>query len=608
MKSTALHSIIASLSFALAGASTGIGWPLAAENFHRKHAMRTNSNLLSYCLSLLTAAVALVCVTTDVQAADKPNILLIIADDMGYSDLGCFGGEIQTPNLDALAKRGLRATNFYVGPTCSPTRSMLLSGCDHHVAGFGNMEEFLGPKQKGQPGYEGHLNARVVPFPKLLRDAGYHTYWAGKSHMGYDPAHWPAAMGFERDFTLLQGGGSNWSDMTYPNPAHPTLTFTLNGKPLDKLPDDHFSSQAYADFIMKCNDEHKSDGKPFFAYLSFQAVHSPFAAPDDWLDKYKGAYDKGYDAIRAERLARMKELGIVSKDSVLAPRVPQVPAWDTLTPEQQKLSARRMEIYAAMLANMDHHIGRVLDHLKTSGQLDNTLVVFMSDNGAEPVELGQLVASAFSADAKKWFFENFDTRPEKWGRKGSAVDYGAAWAQVGSTPFRFYKAWTTEGGIHSPVVFAGPGVKQGVTSPAVLHVTDFAPTFLELAGAAHPSAKDKKLAPLRGKSLTPLLAGKADAVRTDTDWLGEELFGNRMIRQGDWKICFTMKGAGGTGEWELFNIAADPGETRDLSKQEPAKKKALLALWDEYVKQNGVLLTGDGPFQATNTKPSGEQD
>jgi arylsulfatase len=529
----------------------------------------------------------------------KPNILLIIADDMGYSDIGCFGGEIQTPHLDALAKSGLRATNFYVGPTCSPTRSMLLTGCDHHVAGFGNMDEYAGPKQKGKPGYEGYLNDRVVPVAKVLREAGYHTYWAGKSHMGYEPSQWPAAMGFERDFTLLQGGGSNWSDMMYPNPAHPKLAFTLNGKPLEKLPADHFSSQAYTDFIIQCNEEHKADGKPFFAYLSFQAVHSPFAAPDDWLDKYKGLYNKGYDAIRIERLERMKKLGIVSKDSVLAPRMPTIPAWDKLTPGQQKLSARRMEVYAAMLANMDHHIGRVMDHLKTTGQLDNTVVFFLSDNGAEPVELGTLVESVFSADAKKWFFENFDTRPENWGRKGSAVDYGAAWAQVGSTPFRFYKAWTSEGGIHSPVIIAGAGVKSaGAIKPAVMHVTDLVPTFLDLAGAKHPSGTNQKLAPLRGKSLTPLLAGMTDTVRTDKDWIGEELFGNRMVRQGDWKLCYILKTAGGSGEWELFNLKTDPGETHDLSKQEPAKTKALLALWEEYVARNGVILTDDGPFKA----------
>jgi arylsulfatase A-like enzyme len=550
----------------------------------------------------------LLALTPSRAAESKPNILLIIADDMGYSDLGCFGSEIRTPNLDALAKRGMRGTNFCVAPTCSPTRSMLLTGCDHHIAGFGNMEEMLGPKQKGKPGYEGHLNSRVVPIGKVLRDAGYHTYWAGKSHMGYEPKHWPAAMGFERDFTLLQGGGSNWSDMMYPNPAHPKLNFTLNGKPLDKLPENHFSTEAYADFILKCVDENKDDGKPFFGYLSFQAVHSPFAAPDDWLDKYKGGYDQGYDAIRAERLARMKEMGIVGKEVPLSPRLPKIPAWEKLMPEQQKLSARRMEIYAAMLANMDFHIGRVLDRLKELGKLDNTVVVFLSDNGPEPTELARLVEAVFSPEAKKWFMENFDQRPENWGRKGSAVDYGAAWAQAGATPFRLFKTFVTEGGIRAPLIVAGPGVKHsGDIVPALLHATDLVPTFLELAGAEHPSKKDDKLAPLTGKSLVPLLSGATESVRTEKDWLGWELFGNRAIRQGDWKLLNIRESAGGSSEWELFNIKEDAGETRDLSQQEPAKRKALLALWDEYAKANGVILTDDGPY-VKNAKPSLEQN
>jgi arylsulfatase len=555
--------------------------------------MRSSFKFLRYGLILLFA------VATSQAQDKKPNILLIIADDMGYSDIGCFGGEVQTPNIDALAKSGIRATNFYVAPTCSPTRSMLLSGCDHHVAGLGNMEETMGSTQKGKPGYEGHLNDRVVPVARILKEAGYHTYWAGKSHMGLEPARWPAAMGFERDFALLQGGGTNWSDMTYPNPAHPHLTFTLNGKILDKLPDDHFSTEAYTNFIIKSNEEHKADGKPFFAYLSFQAVHSPFAAPNDWLDRYKGVYDKGYDVIREERFARMKELGIVGSDAKLSPRAPGVTAWDSLTPEQKKFSARRMEVYAAMLANMDHHIGRVIDHLKQTGQYENTLIIFFSDNGAEPVELGTLVSTVFSPEAKKWFFEKFDTSLEKMGRKGSATDYGAEWAQVGSTPFRLYKAWTAEGGIRSPMVVAGAGVKNaGAIKDAVMHVTDLVPTFLELAGAKHPSETDEKLAPLRGKSLNPLLTGATESVRTEEEWIGEELFGNRMIRQGDWKLCNFLKTAGGTGEWELFNLRNDPAESKDLSKHEPERTKAMLALWDQYAEQNGVILTDDGPFKA----------
>ena len=527
----------------------------------------------------------------------KPNILLIVGDDLGYSDLGCSGSEIRTPNLDRLAARGLRATNFYVAPTCSPTRSMLLTGVDHHIAGFGNMAETLGPAQKGKPGYEGHLNSRVVSIGKILRDAGYHTYWAGKSHMGEEPAQWPAAMGFERDFALLQGGGSHWSDMMYPNPAHPHLTFTRDGKILEKLPEDHFSSAAYSDFIMECVDEHADDGKPFFAYLSFQAVHAPFAAPDEWLGRYAGAYDKGYEVVRAERLVRMKELGLVAKDAKLSLRHASVPAWDSLTPEERKLSARRMEIYAAMTENMDYHIGRVLDHLKKAGRLDNTLVIFMSDNGAEAVELSTLVNTVFSADAKKWFQANFDQRPENWGRKGSAADYGAAWAQVGSTPFRLFKTYVAEGGIRAPLIIAGPGVKRnGDISPAVVHVTDIVPTLLDIAGATHPSKENSALAPITGKSLVPLLAGSADSVRTEKDWIGWELFGNRAIRQGDWKLMYILKGAGGSGAWELFNLKDDPAETNDLSEQNPEKRAALLALWDEYVKTNGVILTGDGPF------------
>jgi arylsulfatase len=556
-------------------------------------------NAFTTLATLGAAMLALPGVITPANAQPKkPNILIIVADDMAYSDLGCFGGEIKTPNLDRLARAGGRFTNFCVGPTCSPTRSMLLSGCDNHVAGLGNMAEFLGPEQKGKPGYEGHLNSRVASIASVMRNTGYHTYMAGKWHMGEEPGNWPAALGFERDFTLLQGGGSSWSDMMYPNPAHPRLTFTLNGKLLDKLPEDHFSTEAYANFIMKSVDENQADAKPFLAYLSFQAVHSPFAVPDDWLDKYKGQYDQGYEALRAARLARMKELGIVGKEVQPFPRLPRIPAWDSLTPEQRKLSARRMEIYAAMLANMDHHIGRVLDHLKEADQLDNTLVIFFSDNGPEPTELATLVASAFSADAKEWFMKNFDQRPENWGRKGSAVDYGVAWAQAGSVPFRLFKGYVSEGGIRSPLIIAGPGVKQtGGVNSALLHVMDIAPTLYELAGAEHPSQKPNgKIAPLQGKSLVPLLAGKSGAVRGERDWVGWELFGNRALRRGDWKILHLLRAAGGTGEWQLFNLKADPAETHDLAKDNPDRLKELVALWDEYAKNNGVILSGDGPF------------
>lgn len=558
---------------------------------------------LKLCAGLLiSAGLALLPGISAAVAADapaRPNVLLIVVDDMGYSDIGTFGGEIDTPNIDGLAKRGMSATNFYVGPTCSPTRSMLLTGTDHHVAGFGNMAEYLGPKQKGQPGYEGHLNQRVTSLASVMRDAGYHTYMAGKWHLGEEKGSWPADQGFERDFTLMQGGGSHWSDMGYPNPQHPTLTFTRNGELLDKLPDGHFSTAAFSDFILQSIDENKADGKPFFAYLSYQAVHSPFALPDDWIDKYKGRYDQGYDALRAERHERMKALGLVDANATLAPRMPNVPAWDSLTPEQKKISARKMEVYAAMLANVDHHIGRVLEHLKASGKLDNTVVLFMSDNGAEPVELLALAASV-DPKMREWLEKNWDTKPENCGRKMSVCDYGAAWAQVGSTPYDYFKHYTAEGGIRSPLIVAGPQVDaRGQSSKAVMHVTDVVPTVLALTGVRHPvESGTSGLAPLTGKSMLPVLSGKAQSIRSEQDWIGWELFGNRALRQGDWKIRSLLKAAGGTGEWALFNLKDDPTEQRDLAQTEPAKLKALTALWDQYAQQSGVILTGDGPFQS----------
>ncbi|MBK8991873.1 MAG: arylsulfatase [Gammaproteobacteria bacterium] len=567
----------------------------------------TNTNARNVVLATLVASVLALSgcgskkdistVPASAEEARRPNVLLIVADDMGYSDIGAFGGEIGTPNLDALAARGLKATNFYAAPTCSPTRSMLLTGTDNHVAGLGNMAEFLGPDQKGKPGYEGHLSERVVSIASVLRDAGYHTYMAGKWHLGEESPNRPVDRGFERDFTLMQGGGSNWSDMGYPDPAHPHLTYMRNGQVIDKLPDDHFSSAAFSDFIIESVDEQKDDGKPFFAYLSFQAVHSPFAVPDDWLDRYKGQYDKGYDVLRAERLARMKDMGLVGKDATGFPRLPTLPAWDTLTPEQRQVSARKMEVYAAMLSNMDHHIGRVLDHLRANGQLDNTLVIFISDNGAEPLELLELAAKV-DPGMKTWLEKNWDTRPESCGRKLSICDYGAAWAQVGSVPFRMFKGQVAEGGIRVPLIVAGPGVKhQGDVSDAVLHATDLMPTLLKVAGATHPSQQaGSTLAPITGKSWVPLLGDDVKAVRTEQDWIGWELFGNRAVHQGDWKLLYLLKGAGGPGEWQLFNLRNDPAELRDLSKEQPERVKAMLALWDEYVKTNGVILTGDGPF------------
>ena len=552
-------------------------------------------------LTVVALAIILICWPSASVLADtpkgKPNVLLVVADDMGYADLGGYDGEIRTPHLDALASRGIRATHFYTSPTCSPTRAMLLTGTDNHIAGLGNMAEWLGPKQKGKPGYEGHLNDRVVTVATLLREAGYHTYMAGKWHLGEKPGMWPAARGFERDLSVLDGAGSHWRDMQGLNPARPKLTITRNGKKISELPEGYFSSKDFTDFIINSIEEHRNDDKPFFAYLAYQAPHGPLAVPDDWRDKGKARYDKGYDEVRKERLARQQQLGLVREDAVGFPRLPNIPAWDKLTDEHRRQMARKMELYAAMVENMDHHIGRLLNYLKQIGELDNTLIIFFSDNGAAGEDIAELV-KALAPQAKDWFAKTFDNRFENWGRPGSSVDYGPAWAQVSMVPFRQFKGVVAEGGIRAPLIVAGPGVKhKGKINHSLLHVMDIVPTVLELTGVKQPSEDSAKIvAPIQGKSMLPLLAGRADAIRKETDWVGWELFGNRAIRQGDWKLLYLLKRAGGTGDWQLFNLREDPAELQDLSKKYPEKRDALLTLWEQYAKTNGVIVSDAGPF------------
>ncbi|MFN3889862.1 MAG: arylsulfatase [Beijerinckiaceae bacterium] len=514
----------------------------------------------------------------------RPNIVLIVADDAGFADIGAFGGEISTPNIDALASVGVRFTNFYVGPTCSPTRSMMLTGVDNHIAGLGNMAEFMAPNQKGKPGYEGHLNARVAPIASLLRNAGYHTYMAGKWHMGEEPQHFPAARGFERDLTLIPGGGSHFDDMW--GAKGEKQLYTRNGKVISELRPGFHSSVDYTDALIENIGENKADGKPFFAYLAFQAPHDPFQLPDDWLDKYKGRYDQGYDAIRAKRIERMKALGILGQNATVFPRLPDIPAWSALSVEEKRQSARRMELYAAMLEHLDSNVGRLVRYLKDNNLYDNTLIVFLSDNGPE----GNVMPMGAPWD---------NSRFEDWGKKGSFIQYGPAWAQVGAGPFRMFKGFQSEGGIRSPMIVAGKGVRgSGRITDALTHVMDVPATFLNIAGVPYPKTyQGQAIAPLQGKSLVPVLNQSRSAVRGSSDWLGFELFGNRAIRQGKWKLLWLCPPAG-PGEWQLYDLAADPGETKDLSAQNPKIRENLLRRWSEYVKANNVILPSASPVCA----------
>jgi arylsulfatase A-like enzyme len=549
----------------------------------------------------LLAALAAPAIAFAQDAPRRPNIVIILGDDLGFADIGMFGSEIKTPNLDALAREGVRFTNFYTHASCSPTRSMLLSGVDTHLNGLGNMSEFTAPNQMGLDGYEGNLNDRVATLPQLLKDAGYHTYMVGKWHLGKEPTQIPAARGFERDFTLLDGMGSYWDDWNF-SAANPKSLYTEDGRYLRSLPKDFYATKTYTDKLISYIDANHGDGKPFFAYVSHQAPHEPYHLPREWRSRHVGEYDKGWDALRQERLKRQIEMGIVPAGTQLAERMWFVPDSTLLAPAARAVMGKKMEIYAGLVENLDYHVGRLIDHLKQIGEYENTVFIVFGDNGAEGNDLYELIAG--SPGSRDYLFAAIhwsQNNPNAWGDPGSWLAYGPAWAQVSMTPFSQYKAWLAEGGIRNALIVSGPGVKRpagSINTQGTMHVADIMPTLLEVAGTSYPKTyKGKDLPPALGKSWVPVLEGRAESPRTDQDVLAWELFGNRAVRQGSWKLRWEWRPLG-RGDWELFDLAADPGELKDLAAEHPDKLKQMVALWDNYVRTSNVVLPNRSPHEA----------
>jgi arylsulfatase len=553
---------------------------------------------------------------TAAAADTRPNLLLIVADDLGYTDLGVFGSEISTPNIDRLAKSGLVLTNYYTTPLCAPTRSELLSGTDHHRAGEGMMQVQI----EGAPGYEGFLNHRVVSLATRLKDAGYHTYMAGKWHLGFGDDQSPHARGFERTFALLDGGASHFGDQIG------VLTGTKaryreDGQPVTQLPADFYSTDFYTDKLIGYLEAQKGDGKPFFAYLAYTAPHWPIQAPDADIARQRGRYDEGFEVLRQRRFEAWKVAGMAPADAEL-PRLPRnyVP-WASLTDEEKAVSVRTMETYAAMIEHMDGQIGRLLDYLKSTGRLANTLIVFQSDNGAE----GMAGSPEFGGGA--------DNGLDKIGRPGSFAFIGPGWAEASSAPFYLTKAYTAEGGIHVPAIINGPklGVPTG-RNDALIITYDVAPTFLELARADPALYADREdVLPITGRSFAGLLRGDY-AGRGESDVVGREHAGNGAIRRGDWKLLWVsdsgfyqgeappgggpppMSGLpmprarfdhgtpagtpiGPGGPWQLFNLKSDPAEHNDLTASQPQIAAELLREWDRYVTDDGVIVKSGGANQ-----------
>lgn len=551
--------------------------------------MIASRRLLTFALAVFVSAP----LTATASAAERrPNFLIIVADDLGYSDIGAFGGEIATPNLDRLALAGIRLAGFHTAPTCSPTRSMLLSGTDNHIAGLGTMAELIRPNQQGKPGYEGYLRRDVATLAERLSVTGYRTLFSGKWHLGLTEEQDPHARGFQRSFALAQGGHNHYG--TDADPAKGgTATYREDGKQLTRLPADFYSSDYFATRLIDFLGERAAPSageQPFFAYLAFTAPHWPLQAPPEDIARYKGRYDAGYDALRQRRLARQRELGILAPDVAAHTPRNRDGSWDSLTAEQQRTAARNMEIYAAMVDRLDRNVGRVIDTLRRSGELDNTVIVFLADNGAEALDV-ETTGAEMLARALKGADNSFANR----GTASSYITYGAGWAQAATAPSWLTKGYNSEGGTRAVAFISGAGIpqRQGAATQ-YLSVADIAPTLLDLAGADPAATRigERTVRPITGRSWTGWLRDANVRVYGAGDGVGAELFGSRAFRQGDWKLTDI-----GDGLWRLFDIARDPGETRDLSLAEPDRKAALSAAWERYARDVGVILPDAIPYR-----------
>ena len=521
--------------------------------------------------------------TLPTEAPDKsPNIVIILADDAALMDFGPYGGEASTPNIDMLAARGAMFTQYRASPLCSPSRAMLLTGMDNHLTGVATIPEVLPAEQRGKPGYSMALEPGVLTLGDRLRKLGYRTLMAGKWHMGEAPDEMPQAHGFDRSFALAASGADNWEDKGY-IPYYAEAPWFEDGVET-ALPENFYSSEFIVDTMIKYLEGTDQD-KPFLAYLPFQAIHIPVQAPKEFVDKYAGRYEAGWEVLREERHARAQELGLIPEGAPLADLPPEYRAWTDLTDEDRSLYAARMAVNAAMLEAMDFHIGRFIEHLKSKGEYENTIFVVTSDNGPEPSRGDDNAALGLYLS-----MTGYDVGPDNMGGKGHWGFIGPEWAVAAATPGAWFKFYATEGGIRVPLIFAGPGLKPSVTdSPAM--TPDIAPTLLDWIDAGETGDADSKA--MTGRSLMPVLSGEAKSAYGKDEVRAVEVSGNSALYKGDYKITRSVPPVG-DGVWRLFNLAVDPGETTDLSTTEPAILADMLGEFDAYSKRVGVLEMPEG--------------
>lgn len=527
-------------------------------------------------LSVISGIIVFVCMVSCSEKTDnRPNIILIMADDMGYSDIGSYGGEIYTPNLDSLAFNGTRFTQFYNGARCCPTRASLLTGLYAHQTGLGGMVS----QDTGRPGYLGEINTQCVTIAEALKTTGYQTMMTGKWHVSRSETdttaiyNWPLQRGFDQFFGTIIGAGS------YFTPA----TLTYGNKQINQFSSDFYYTDAISDSATSFIQNHLSRNEsPLFLYVAYTAPHWPLHAPEEDIVNYKGAYDKGWDQLREERLNRMKALGIIDSKIELSSKSGN--RWDSV--EDKDWESRRMEVYAAQISRMDRGIGRIINLLKEKGEFENTLILFLADNGGcaegfnEDTQWIRRYGPAVTLMGDSVIYGN-DT-PKRPGPANTYQSYGRDWASLSNTPFRYFKSYTHEGGIATPFIVHWPNSRilnnKIIDKPT--HIIDIMPTLLDVAQTSYPKTLGEHIiTPQEGVSLLSVLEGD--------DLQDRPLFwdhGSRAIREKEWKLVSRAN-----ADWELYNIKVDRSEMNDLSNEFPELVDSLRSKWESWAVRVNVL-------------------
>ena len=535
---------------------------------------------------ILLVLAARLCIPASAQSDSThvpPNIVLILVDDAGFMDFGAYGGEANTPHIDRLAMTGMMFTNMHASPACAPSRAMLMTGTDSHLAGVANLPEMLPKEFQSKPGYGGVLNNRVQTIATRLKEAQYNTYASGKWHLGHDENTLPTKRGFDRSFILGASGASNYEAKGY-LPMKSTAQWYADGAVAD-LPEDFYSSKTYIDKTISFHREEQNKDRPFFSYIAFQAIHAPIQAPKEFVDPYRSTYNEGWDKLRASRYEKAKELGFIPQDAGLNDVFPQLRKWDELSKEEQEMYSTDMAVTAGMLEAMDFHIGRYLDYLSAEGLMDNTIFIVTSDNGPE-------ASAAYHGVTRIWaktlgYHRDFD----RYGGKGYYGATGPEFANAMASPFSYFKYYTGEGGLRVPFIMSGKNIPQNVSSDTFSFFTDIAPTIYDLVGLS--TSANEGYVPITGKSMLPHLIDINTPVYGKDEGVGLESGNSSAYFLNGYKIVKNNIPIG-DNSWHLYHLPTDPGETKDLSAQNPILFQKMLSEYQDYAAMVGVIQMPEG--------------